>query len=155
MMPGDGAGVGAVEDYTGARRLIGNRLLDRDGTAVGRIGQVFFDDRTREPAWVTVRTGVFGTGENFVPLRGAHPVDEGLRVPFDAETIRSAPSFSVDRHISVEQEDAVFEHYGLAPEVPGPREPYRPRHRRPEPGEAAPAGGGPGDTGEEQVDQLG
>lgn len=140
-------GVDAVVEDTGARRLIGNRLLDSGGTVVGRIGQVFFDDRTREPVWVTVRTGVFGTGESFVPLRGAHVVDEGLQVPFDAGTVRSAPSFAVDRHISVEQEDAVYAHYGLAPEVPGPRAQERPRgrHRKPE----------PGGLGEEHVDQLG
>ncbi|WP_199493237.1 PRC-barrel domain-containing protein [Marinitenerispora sediminis] len=105
----------------GAQRLIGHRLLDRQGNSVGKIGQVYFDDQTDAPKWVTVRSGFLGTRENFVPLQGARTVQNDLQVPFDKDTIRRAPSFDIDQHISVEQEDRVYQHYGLQPEVPGQR----------------------------------
>ncbi|MFC7329313.1 PRC-barrel domain-containing protein [Marinactinospora rubrisoli] len=103
----------------GAQRLIGHRLLDRQGNSVGKIGQVYFDDQTDAPKWVTVRSGFLGTRENFVPLQGARTVRSDLQVPYDKDTIRRAPSFDIDQHISVEQEDRVYQHYGLEPESPG------------------------------------
>lgn len=107
----------------GARHLIGHRLLDREGSSVGKIGQVFFDDQTDVPTWITVRTGLFGTNENFVPLKGAQIVDGGdLQVPYGRDVIKEAPSFDIDQHISVQQEDLVYAHYGLQPDVPERRE---------------------------------
>ena len=37
---------------------------------IGSIGQIYVDDSTGEPSWVTVRTGLFGMSESFVPLGG-------------------------------------------------------------------------------------
>ncbi|MBX9387981.1 PRC-barrel domain-containing protein, partial [Streptomonospora nanhaiensis] len=116
----------------GTQRLIGHRLVDRDGAAVGKIGQVYYDDQTDEAKWITVRTGLFGSRENLVPLLGAEMVYDALQVPWSKAEIKSAPSFDIDQHISVEQEDRVYEHYGLTPEIPGqrPAEPIeRPRGR--------------------------
>ncbi|WP_344161599.1 PRC-barrel domain-containing protein [Nocardiopsis rhodophaea] len=131
----------------GIRNLIGHRLLDRDGNSVGKIGQVFFDDQTDLPKWVTVRSGLFGTRENFVPLRGAQVVDDDLQVPYMKAMIKEAPSFRVDQHISMQQEDIVYRHYGLDPEVPDPREPepvWRPKgkHARRTDAEPNPGYGG-------------
>ncbi|MUL41900.1 PRC-barrel domain containing protein [Streptomonospora sp. PA3] len=131
----------------GTQQLIGHRLVDKDGAAVGKIGQVFYDDQTDVAKWITVRTGLFGSRENLVPLVGAEMVYDALQVPWSKSKIKSAPSFDVDQHISVEQEDSVYAHYGLNPEIPGQRIPEqfaRPRgkHARPEPQErpAAPQG---------------
>ncbi|GAA3764313.1 sporulation protein YlmC with PRC-barrel domain [Spinactinospora alkalitolerans] len=118
----------------GAQRLIGRRLLDRDGNRIGRIGQVYFDDRTDTPKWVAVRTGLFGANERFVPLQGARATDEGLQVPFRGELIRHGPVLDAGRHLSVAEEERVYWHYGLRPTVPGPREEpgfIRGRHARP------------------------
>ena len=38
---------------------------------LGRIGQIYVDDQTSDPTWVTVKTGLFGTSESFVPLNQA------------------------------------------------------------------------------------
>jgi hypothetical protein len=127
---------------TGADWLIGHRLLDHDGSSIGRIGQVYYDDHSGRATWVTVRTGLFGTRENLVPLRQARVVDEGIQVPYPRAQVKSAPSVFADRPISVAQEDTVYAHYGMAAPVPAPRdaEPdVRPRGRH-----ARPAGGGPG-----------
>ncbi|QBI56025.1 PRC-barrel domain-containing protein [Streptomonospora litoralis] len=126
----------------GTQQLIGHRLVDRDGASVGKIGQVFYDDQTDAAKWITVRIGLFGSRENLVPLVGAEMVYDALQVPWSRNKIKGAPSFDVDQHISVEQEDRVYRHYGLDPEIPGQRVPERSprprgRHARPEPEEQA------------------
>ncbi|GAB3490881.1 PRC-barrel domain-containing protein [Nocardiopsis coralliicola] len=108
-----------MDDETGAQDLVGLRLLDRNGASVGRVGQVFFDDQTDAPTWLTVRTGLFSGRENFVPLRGVRRISEGVQVPYGQSTIRTAPRFPIDQHISVEQEDAIYQHYGIVPEAAG------------------------------------
>lgn len=126
-----------MADQFGAEQLIGHRLVDRDGIGIGRIGQVYFDDQTDTPTWVTVRIGLFGTKEVFVPLEGAELLHDSVRVPFAKEQVRRAPSFHSDQHISVEQEDEVYRHYGL--EIPGQWVPSRGRHAAPKAPAQAPA----------------
>jgi hypothetical protein len=53
------------------RNVIGTTAYDRDGDKIGKVGQVYFDDDTDQPKWITVNTGFFGTSENFVPVQGA------------------------------------------------------------------------------------
>ena len=45
------------------------------------------DDRTGDPEWVSVRTGLFGMKETFVPLNQASQAQDGLTVPFDKDFI--------------------------------------------------------------------
>ena len=65
------------------RTVVGATAYDRDGDKIGKIGQVYYDDETGQPTWVTVNTGLFGTNETFVPLQGAEltrrPGHRGLR----------------------------------------------------------------------------
>ncbi|QBI55895.1 YsnF/AvaK domain-containing protein [Streptomonospora litoralis] len=106
----------------GASGLVGHRMLDSDGSNVGKIGQVYYDDETDVPKWVTVRTGLFGSHESFVPLQGSRTVEQGVQVPHDKQTIKDAPHFDVGQHISVEEERSIYQHYDMPyPGVPGPR----------------------------------
>src|SRR5437763_4306276 len=50
------------------RTLIGGSAYGSDGDKIGSIGQVYLDNASGEPAWVTVKTGLFGSNESFVPL---------------------------------------------------------------------------------------
>ncbi|PRX99928.1 PRC and DUF2382 domain-containing protein [Allonocardiopsis opalescens] len=127
-----------------ARELLGHHLLDRDGSDVGRIKQVYFDDETQEPKWVTVHTGLLGMRESFVPLRQARMVDDKLQVPFDKQTIKDAPSVDADEHISPDEEAQVYRHYGLP----------RPRAAEPE-GYTPPSDAGRPGMGSEQADRSG
>ncbi|MGI5119126.1 PRC-barrel domain-containing protein [Marinactinospora thermotolerans] len=103
------------------QHLTGHRLLDENGDSVGRIGQVYFDDETDTPVWAAVRTGPLGRHESLVPIGVARMAGEDVQVPFDRETITTAPEFGADRHISAEQEHLVYRHYGIRPAVPGQR----------------------------------
>lgn len=102
-----------------ATEFIGHRLLDGEGRNVGTIEQVFLDDRTETPTWLSVQTGMLRDKHSLVPMQGARPEDEDLRVPYDKDAIKDAPRFDVDRHLSRAEEEELCRHYGLQP--PGPR----------------------------------
>lgn len=91
--------------------LIGHQLLDGEGHSVGKINQVYLDDRTNEPSWVSVHTGLFGRKETLVPLQGAQPHQEDLQVPYDKATVKDAPHVESGAHISPETESQVRDYY--------------------------------------------
>ena len=104
--------------------LIGHQLLDGEGHSVGKINQVYLDDRTNEPSWVSVHTGLFGRKETLVPLQGAQPQQEDLQVPYDKATVKDAPHVESGSHISPETEAEVRDHYaerGMIPDQRGGR----------------------------------
>ncbi|MFF0745146.1 DUF2382 domain-containing protein [Streptomyces sp. NPDC004111] len=94
--------------------LSGANVVDAEGNKVGAVQKVYRDDTTGEPEWVTVRTGLFGTKETFVPLAGATRTDNGLRVPHDKEVIKDAPRIDVDGHLDRSEEGALYRHYGMS-----------------------------------------
>jgi hypothetical protein len=57
-------------------------VVATDGAKIGSIGQVYADDDNGQPTWVTVKTGLFGTSESFVPLAGAHSEGGDIVVPY-------------------------------------------------------------------------
>jgi hypothetical protein len=56
-------------------------VYDVDGNKIGDTKHVFLDDATREPEWVSVKTGLFGTSQSFVPTREATMVEDHFEVP--------------------------------------------------------------------------
>jgi uncharacterized protein (TIGR02271 family) len=95
------------------RELTGATAYDRDGDKLGRIGQVYFDDNTDQPKWITVNTGLFGMGESFVPLQGAQFGGDRVTLAYDKATIKDAPNVDGERHLDVEEEQQLYRHYGL------------------------------------------
>jgi uncharacterized protein (TIGR02271 family) len=91
----------------------GGKVVDPDGAKIGGIGQVYLDDDSGSPAWVTVRTGLFGTSESFVPLRGARMSGDDIAVDFDKGTVKDAPRVDADGHLSPEEEGRLYVYYGL------------------------------------------
>jgi len=80
---------------------------------VGSIGQVYVDDATGEPSWVTVKTGLFGTSESFAPLEGASIDGNDLVVAVEEHAIKNAPRMDPDGSLSPQEEEALYRHYGL------------------------------------------
>lgn len=101
------------------RDLIGTEVVDRDGERVGRVGTVYVGDDNRQPQWVTVRTGLFGQKESFVPLQGARIADGGLRVTATKDAVKDAPRLSADGHLSDDDGRRLYEHYGMTTAMPG------------------------------------
>ncbi len=93
--------------------VIGQPVLGADGEKVGDVGQVYLDDETNRPEWVTVRTGLFGTKETFVPIAQASMAGGGLTVPYTKDVIKGAPGVEAEGHLSKEEEAQLYRHYGL------------------------------------------
>jgi uncharacterized protein (TIGR02271 family) len=137
-----------------ADQLVGAPVIDPDGRGVGTVEQVFRDDVDGTPSWARIRSG---KGLHFVPLAGGKVTGTGgLIVAFDEGKILSEPDVSVDRHMSVEQEEELRQYFGLSvpaqaagpeagrppaarPETARPEGPARPGAARPE-GSARPEG---------------
>jgi uncharacterized protein (TIGR02271 family) len=102
-----------------AEQLVGAPVIDSDGNAVGTVEQVFRDDLDGTPSWARVRSA---EGLHFVPLAGGRMTSGGgLSVPFDVQKIMKEPELSIDRHMSVEQEDELRRYFELTvPVQPGP-----------------------------------
>ena len=88
-------------------------VVSTDGDKIGGIGQIYLDDNTGEPNWVTVKTGLFGTSESFVPLDGADLRGGDIVVKYDKATVKDAPRVDADGSITPEEEDALYSYYGL------------------------------------------
>jgi uncharacterized protein YrrD len=60
-----------MPDIDTVRAWHGRTMVDRDGSRIGSIDAVYLDDRTGQPEWALVNTGLFGTKSSFVPLAQA------------------------------------------------------------------------------------
>ncbi|GLB69393.1 PRC and DUF2382 domain-containing protein [Arthrobacter mangrovi] len=89
-------------------------VLDNSGNKIGSVGQFYLDDRTEDPSWVTVKTGLFGMSETFVPLTEATYDDGDIRVPYTKDEVKDAPRIDPDGHLSPEEEDHLYRHYSIA-----------------------------------------
>jgi len=94
-------------------RVIGQDVYDESGEKIGSAGEVYLDDETGQPEWVTVRTGLFGTKESFVPIRDANLTDDGVRVPVSKTQVKDAPKIDTDGHLSPEEEQELYRYYGM------------------------------------------
>jgi uncharacterized protein (TIGR02271 family) len=92
----------------------GGNVLTTDGDKIGSIGQVYADDDSGEPTWVTVKTGLFGTSESFVPLQSARVEGNDILVPYTKDQVKDAPRVAEDGHLEPDEEDRLYTHYGLS-----------------------------------------
>ena len=91
----------------------GGDVRTTSGDKIGSIGQIYVDDSTGEPSWVTVRTGLFGMSESFVPLEGATDNGKDIMVNYDKDTVKDAPRIDADRDLSPDEEETLYAHYGM------------------------------------------
>ena len=96
------------------QQLGGATVYTTDGDKVGSVGQVYLDDQSGAPEWVSVKTGLFGTKESFVPLDKASLTGDRIEVPFGKDQIKDAPQIDTDGHLSPAEEDELYTYYGLA-----------------------------------------
>jgi stress response protein YsnF len=91
----------------------GRTLLDRDSGRIGTIDAIYLDDRTGQPEWALVNTGLFRTKSSFVLLARAFQSDNDVLVPYDKQLVMDAPRVDPDQHLSEADERRLWQHYGL------------------------------------------
>jgi uncharacterized protein (TIGR02271 family) len=98
-----------------AREVIGATAYGDDGEKIGKVGQLFLDDQTGQPEFVTVNTGLFGTSESFVPVADATYNGDRLVVPFSKDKVKDAPNVDLDgRHLDESEEQRLYDYYGMS-----------------------------------------
>ena len=100
-------------DASTIERLGNATVVDAAGDKIGKIGQIYVDDVSGQPTFVTVSTGLFGTSESFVPLNGASVQGDYLRVQYSKDQVKDAPRIDADGNISPAEEDRLYSHYQL------------------------------------------
>lgn len=95
--------------------VLDHPVYDGTGAKIGEAKHVFLDDATGRPEWVSVKTGLFGSSETFVPIRDASLVEDHLEVPYTKDKVKDAPDVVVDSggHLSREEEHRLYEYYGV------------------------------------------
>lgn len=91
--------------------LLGRAALDAEGDKIGKIGQVYLDDQTNQPYWVTISTGLFGKKESFAPVAGAQLDGDDLRLTVSKAQVKDAPNVDADEHLDQSDTDALFAYY--------------------------------------------
>ncbi|HEX8389913.1 MAG TPA: PRC and DUF2382 domain-containing protein [Candidatus Saccharimonadales bacterium] len=94
-------------------QLLRKDVYDNNDEKVGTVDSLYLDDSGDEPVFVTVKTGMF-SGSSFVPLRNAKVEDDRIVVPYSKDQIKNAPNIEQDQETSEEEEQRLYEHYGLA-----------------------------------------
>ena len=84
-----------------------------DGEKIGTVGQVYLDDVTNEPTFVTVKTGLFGANETFVPLQQAQTTADGITVPYEKAFVKDAPNVDADGSLTPQEEQRIYEYYSM------------------------------------------
>ncbi len=104
----------AVQHLSDPTQLNGVTVNGSDGEKIGKVAEVYLDDKTSKPEWVAVKTGMFGGHVSLVPLAHAELDGGTLRVPYGKDQVKDAPHQDPDRELSSEQEAQIFEHYGVS-----------------------------------------
>ena len=93
---------------------VGQEAIDQRGGKIGKVTDILSDDRTGQPAWVIVNTGVI-RAEHYVPLVDAYETDEGrIVLAFDKNTIKNSPKAGREHVLMRSTEEELRRYYGLA-----------------------------------------
>ena len=93
------------------QNMEGRTAVDTDGAKLGKIGQVYLDDQSGQPLWVTIHTGLFGTKESFAPLYGSRTDGDDLRLAVSKDMVKDAPGIEADGRIEGAENEALYTYY--------------------------------------------
>jgi hypothetical protein len=106
----------ALADYDAWR---GRDAYDSDGTKIGTIEDIFYDNRTRRPEWVAVKTGFFGMKRSLAPIAGSsvyRDPDSGeshLQLRLLKDEIKGAPQVDTGPEgLTDVEEERLYDYYG-------------------------------------------
>jgi uncharacterized protein (TIGR02271 family) len=102
-----------MSEFTQVYEWRGRTVVDSEGEKVGKLDEIYLDRQTNEPEWALVNTGLFGTKSSFVPLKGAAPAGEDVRVAYAKEQVKDAPAVEADGELSEQEEAHLYRHYGV------------------------------------------
>jgi uncharacterized protein (TIGR02271 family) len=97
------------------QNMEGQTAVDMNGAKLGKIGQIYVDDQTGQPLWVTITTGMFGAKQSFAPLYGSRSDSGDLYLAVTKEMVTGAPGIEADGHIEDSENEALYTYYNGHP----------------------------------------
>ena len=93
-------------------QYIRRAAVDAEGNRIGKITKVYLDDQTRQPEWILVETGLFGTRQSFAPIRGSRfDGDQLVVLAVSKDQVKDAPDIDENARISQSEQDALRQYY--------------------------------------------
>jgi uncharacterized protein (TIGR02271 family) len=96
---------------TSPEQYMGRNAVDPQGDKIGSVGQVYVNDETGQPDWITVNTGLFGMKETFAPLAGSSFDGDNLVLPFDKAVVKDAPDVADASHLDADEQQSLYTYY--------------------------------------------
>jgi uncharacterized protein (TIGR02271 family) len=96
-----------------ANTLFGTTVTGRDGDKIGKVEEVYLDNASGQPEWVSVKTGLFGSNVSLIPLAQASQSGDTLTVPFDKAKVKDAPHHDPAAELSESDEADLYRYYGV------------------------------------------
>jgi sporulation protein YlmC with PRC-barrel domain len=97
----------------------GRTVVDRDGERIGTLKEIYLDEDER-PGWGSIHTGLFGLRETLVPLAEVRAEGDELRVPYERDRVKEAPSVDPDVQLTADEEERLYRHYESGPAASAP-----------------------------------
>jgi uncharacterized protein (TIGR02271 family) len=100
-----------AQEYSG---WIGHQVFDQAGDKVGKVSNIYFDDRSGQPEWLAISTGMLSRRSSFVPMQGATASGDDLVIGWDKAMVKDAPQVDDDAegYLSPEDEQELYVYYG-------------------------------------------
>jgi hypothetical protein len=97
------------------REWRGHDVVDSEDSKIGELEAVYVDTTTDQPSFGTIKIGLPTRHRLvFVPLDHATVGPGYLKVAYGKKLVKDAPSIDTDGELPSAEEEAVFQHYGLA-----------------------------------------
>lgn len=93
--------------------ILSSTAYDADGDKIGKVEQVFLDDNSGEPTFLTVNTGLFGSRESFVPAKDVRQDGDRVVLPYQKDVVKDAPKVDADQHLSPAEEEELYRYYEM------------------------------------------
>jgi uncharacterized protein (TIGR02271 family) len=99
-----------VDDQT-FQSLMGRNVVDSRGDTIGTLDALWTDEESGKVEFLGIKTGWLLGKTHVVPARGVEIDNDQIRVPYDAQLVKDAPSYSGDEALSDAQEREIIQYY--------------------------------------------
>ena len=96
--------------------LSGMEVRDTNGDKIGKVDDIYTDERGGYARYLAVKTGWFGSKRHMIPVDDVRMENDGddhwLAVPYDKDHLREGPTFDKNEDFTREHETSTYGHYG-------------------------------------------
>lgn len=91
--------------------FIGRKVVDDRGDTIGTLDALWTDETSGRVEFLGIKTGWLLGKIHVVPVRGVEIHDDRIRVPYDAQLVKDAPSHSAEEALSDAKEQEITQYY--------------------------------------------